>query len=310
MDLMTQSTAYMLLQKKYRDFAAPTVRIKVDGTEIVEKMSGGIVNITVELTSEYSASACSFDVLGEYLPKQTDFDSQGCVSKLQIGAKVEVELGYIQTELVFVGLITDVEYQFEQSMPPILHVECMDAKCLLMKTQRIELMGEITLKDAVNKLLSGGPLRSYLSVKKVDIPGDAKHPRRISMESDYDFLVRQAQYYGCEFFIFCGKAYFRKSPAMAMPIMELGIKTGLLSATLRLQGEKLVKEVQVVGIDPENDLSLSGQAILSGKFSSGATANKMLSDTRRQYFDPLVTDYSSAKNRAQVLLNGITSSFG
>ncbi|MEG1774030.1 MAG: hypothetical protein RR320_04170, partial [Oscillospiraceae bacterium] len=104
MNLMNQSTSYLLLKKKYRDFAAPTARIQVDGVEIVEQMGSAITNLTVDLTSEYPASGCSFDVQGEYRPSQTGFDPKGCAKKLQIGAKVEVELGYVETETVFIGV--------------------------------------------------------------------------------------------------------------------------------------------------------------------------------------------------------------
>ena len=37
MDLMKQSTAYALLKKEYREFAAPTVRILVEGSDLIER---------------------------------------------------------------------------------------------------------------------------------------------------------------------------------------------------------------------------------------------------------------------------------
>ena len=136
---MKQSTAYALLKKKYREFAAPTVRILVEGSDLIERYHAALSNVSVELTSEYPASGCSFDLLGEYQPSDSDFDSKGALRLLELGAKVEVKLGYIATETVFYGLITGLDYRFDPEEAPVVHVECMDAKCLLMKTQRLEI---------------------------------------------------------------------------------------------------------------------------------------------------------------------------
>ncbi|MEG1774031.1 MAG: hypothetical protein RR320_04175, partial [Oscillospiraceae bacterium] len=193
---------------------------------------------------------------------------------------------------------------------PELHIECMDVKCLLMKTQRLELMGEIKAQQAINTLLSREPISSYLNGKSVTVPADEKRARGLQMESDYDFIVRQAQYSGCEFFILCGKAYFRRIPQVGMPIMELGPHSGLLSATLSLRGAELVKEVRVVGIDPGTDKEVSGTASLSGTFSKGATAKKMISGTERVYLDPMTTSATQAQARAKILMDGMTARFG
>ena len=136
MDLMTASTTGALLEKKYRSFAAPTVRIEVEKKDITAKYGAGISNVCVELTGGYSASGCSFDVVGEYEPQQTDFRASGAGKALQLGARVSVELGYITTECVFYGLIISVTYEFDAQSAPYIHVECMDVKCLLMKMQR------------------------------------------------------------------------------------------------------------------------------------------------------------------------------
>lgn len=230
MDLMKQSTAYALLKKKYREFAAPTVRVLVEGSDLGERYHAALSNVSVELTSEYPASGCSFDLLGEYRPPDSDFDSKGALRLLELGAKVEVKLGYIATETVFYGLITGLDYRFDPEEAPVVHVECMDAKCLLMKTQRLEIFREKRIDRAVQALLGEQPVGGYLKGKQVDpVPGEIKM-LAAGMETSYDFLVRQARYAGCEFFLLAGKAYFRKRPAAGQPVMTVSPGEALLSA--------------------------------------------------------------------------------
>lgn len=310
MDLMTASTTRFLLEKKYRGFQAPTVRIKVDGIEIVEKLGAGISDVSVDLTSEYAASGCSFDVVGEYKPAQTNFRSGGAAKLLQIGAKVEVELGYVTTETVFYGLIAEVSYSFERDSAPVIHVECMDAKCLLMKSQRLEIRSEKKVAQLVRTLLGQQPVSSYLKGKEVILRETNREPLQFNMESDYDFIVRQAQYLGCEFFIVAGKAYFRTAPLLSAPIMTMSPDAGLMSATFSLRGAPLVKKVKVVGIDPESDREVSGTASAGGKFGKGAGASRMLSSTERTYFDPSANSAAQASSRAKILMKGIENQFG
>ena len=310
MDLMKQSTTYQAMLKKYQDFSAPTVKITVDGVELIEKKQARVTQVMVELTNGYEASACSFDLQDEYEPSQSDFSTKGAVPSLQIGAKVEIQLGYITTEQVFSGLITQVDYCFEgEDMTPYLHVECMDAKCLLMKSQRLELCSEEKITDAVKTLLGQQPVSSYLSGKDVSLMQEDKQPLSLNMQSDYDFIVQQAQYVGCEFFIINGKAYFREEPALSSPIVTLSPDNGLVRVQVSLQGAELVEKVTVKGIDPTKDAEVSGSAKASGKFSSGSTAKKMISGTERVFFDSRVQSEAQANSRAKILMKGLTQRF-
>lgn len=310
MDLMLQSASYALLKKKYRDFAAPTVRILVEGVDLTERYRTALGNITVELTSEYPASGCGFDVMGEYRPADTDFDGKGPLRLLELGAKVEVKLGYIATETVFFGLVTDLRYQFDAEEPPVLHVECMDAKCLLMKTQRLELFREKKIDQAVRALLGEQPVGGYLKGKQVDpIPGEVKL-LAAGMETSYDFIVRQARYAGCEFFLLAGKAYFRKKPAAGQPVMTVSPGEALLSGSLSLRGAHLVQKVRVVGIDPNTDKEFSGTAASRGKFGKGAAPARMLSGSERVYLDTGAVSAAQAQQRAKALLGSIEQEFG
>ncbi len=310
MDLMTAITSYTVLDLKYQGFRAPTAHVIVDGTDLTAKLKTNFASITADLSAGYESSGVSFDVIGEYRPDQTEFDTAGAAKVLQLGAKVELKLGYIRTETVFVGLITDVTYDFPEDDEPTIHVECMDAKCLLMKMQRLEIRAEKKIAPLVNALLGAAPVSSYLDGKTVSLTETEREPLPINMDSDYDFLVRQAQYMGCEFFILAGKAYFRQPSLAATPLMTLEPRHGILSASLSLRGAPLVKKVTVVGVDPQSDKAVSGSASASGKYGTGSGASKMLSGTERTYFDPRTASAKDATDRAKVLMRGIENQFG
>lgn len=310
MDLMTASTSYQQLQSKYEKFRAPTVCVLVDGTDITQNLKTHLSRVTADLTCGYAASGVSFDVIGEYEYEQNSFSAKGVAKVLQLGARVELKLGYIRTETVFSGLIAEVRYEFEEDESPYIHVECMDAKCLLMKTQRLEIRSEKKIAPIVSALLGAQPVSTYLSGRTVDLQEAEKLPLPFNMESDYDFLVRQAQYTGCEFFIFAGKAYFRRPPASSTPVMTLEPRQGIARASFSLRGAPLVKKVTVVGVDPDSDASVSGSASAQGSFGKGAGPGRMLSGTERTYFDARAMSAKDAADRAKVLMSGIQQQFG
>lgn len=307
---MTVSTSYQQLKNKYQNFRAPTARLLVDGADLIETMKIQLVRVTADLSCGYAASGVTFDVKGEYDYEQTGFSAKGAAKVLQLGARVELQLGYIVTETVFSGLIVEVRYDFEEDEAPCIHVECMDAKCLLMKTQRLEIRAENKIAPIVNALLGAQPVSTYLNGHTVKLEESETQPLPFNMESDYDYLVRQAQYTGCEFFVLAGKAYFRSRPGASSPVMTLEPRQGISRASLSLQGAALVQKVTVVGVDPTSDEAVSGSAAASGTFGKGSGANRMLSGTERTYFDPRTASAKDAAARAKVLMGGIQEQFG
>lgn len=311
MDPMTASTSYTVLEKKYRGFGAPTVRIEVDGVDIIQKKGAVAANITVDLTNGFSASGCAFDIVDEYQPKNTAFRSKGPLGALQLGAKVKLALGYIVTETVFCGYVAEVEYIFDnEDRTPYIHVECMDVKGLLMKTQRLEIMENKKLSEAISDLFSSQPVSAYTEGKQVDILSSKKEMQPMAHENDYQFAVRCARYTGCEFFVIQGKVYFRKPPMLSAPILSLSPKSGIVSFKLSLRQSSLFKNAEVVGINPEDDKQVSGKAGISGKFSKGSTSSRMLGSTTKVFFDHNVTSASDANARAKTLVEGAQNDFG
>ncbi|MGN0342448.1 MAG: phage late control D family protein [Roseburia sp.] len=309
MDLMSVTTSYKSLAGKYNNFLAPTYEIKVGGSKLVTGEKLQITELEVELTSEYEASGCVFYVVGEYDPKKTDFTSD--VDMLQIGQKIEVELGYIRTEQVFVGYINQVDYEFgmgDQTWR--IRVECMDAKGVLMKRRRLEFFKEKSADKVVNAILGEQPVSSYITGKKLDSCPEDEIALRANMMTDYDLIVEQAKKMGYEFFIVQGTVYFREKEKVTSPVMKLTPKHGIRNARLTLSGQGLFKTAEVRSIDEENAQLITGSANISGKFSDKGMDTKLLGTTKQVFYEPGVKDASEARKRAQIKVERAAESFG
>lgn len=308
---MTSSTTVKALKKKYHEFNAPTVEVKVGGTDIIAKKKGVVSDLRVELTAGYEASGASFDVVQQYDFEQSDFKKDGPAPSLEIGAKVEISIGYIALEKVFSGLISEVTLRFDMDEEPILHVECVDAKIEMMKNQRIEVRQEKEVAKLVQALLGVSPVSGYLGSKEVKITKQAEIPLRMNQETDYDYLVKLAKYLGCEFFIVAGKVYFRDPPSSASAIMTVKMQDEvLLSASFTMSGAQLVETVSVLGIDPAKDEMIEGKAKSSGKYSAASGGKQMIGGSVKSFVDPYAKTKADLNERAKTLLGEFNGSFG
>lgn len=309
MDLMTGTTNYTALKTKYSNFNVPTLEIKAAGTKMVASRDIMIQELMVELTCGYEASGCEFLVGNCYDSEKGDYDSD-ITGKFQIGEKVEILVGYEKTETVFLGYIDTVSYEFGTDMAGEIRVRCMDAKGLLMKNRRLEAFTEKSADAVVKNLLSSQPVSYYLSGKDIDSCSKEQVPLRTGMKSDYEIVVEQAGKMGFEFFIIQGKAYFRKAEKTTTPIMTLEPDCGVEETTVSFSGNKLVENIEVRSINPENGKMIQGKSKLLGKFSNGTSAGRMYRSTTQVYYEPGVESASEASSRASVRLDALKRHFG
>jgi phage protein D len=244
-----------------------------------------------------------------YTPEKTDFDKS--IQCIQIGEQVEVSLGYVRRESIFKGYINSIDYQYGMDEDSIeITVECMDVKGLLMKTRRLEFFTEKSADAVVSKLLGESPVSSYLSGKEVDTCSEDEVPLRSNMMTDYDLIVEQASKLGFEFFILQGKAYFRARQKVTSQLVELTPEEGIVSARLSLNGQSLVKKIEVRSIDETSGEQIKGEAAISGTFSSGSSGNKLLGSSKQIFYEPGVKDANEAKARAKARIEAAAEKFG
>lgn len=309
MNLMTASTNFKSLAKKYDNFSAPAVEIIVGSTKLMAGKDLDITKVEVELTSGYEASGCTFVISGAYDIEKTDFTKD--ISSIQVGEKVEVSIGYVRKESVFEGYINQIDYIYGLDAEGFeIRVDCMDAKGLLMKNRRLEFFTEKSADAVVKKLLSESPVSSFLSGKEIDVCPKEEVPFRCHMMTDYEVVVEQASKQGFEFFIIQGKAYFRKKKKVTSSMMKLSPQNGIISARLSLSGQQLVKKIEVRSIDEENGKQIKGTVNISGNFSKGSSAKKMIGDSTQVFYEPSVKDANEAKKRAAARAEAIENQFG
>ena len=175
MNLLSVTTSYQALEKKYNSFKAPTLEITVGGTKLVASLKMSIQNLDIDLSSDYEASGCSFSIINAYEPSQTDFTR--AANKIGIGDKVEVSIGYIRTESVFTGYINSVRYLFDKySGIGEIRVECMDIKGLMMKNRRMEFFTQKSADGILKEILAASPVSSYVEGKSIDACDEEEIP--------------------------------------------------------------------------------------------------------------------------------------
>ena len=309
MNLMTGTTNFKALKTKYSDFFAPTLEIEVDGTKMVASKDIMVQELNVDLTCGYEASGCELLIGDCYDSEKSDFTGS-IADKFQIGKKIEILVGYVKTEKIFLGYIDTVSYEFEDGKSGVIRVGCMDAKGLLMKNRRLEAFKESSADAVVKTLLSEQPVSYYLSGKEIDTCSKEEVPLRTGMKNDYEIVVAQAGKIGFEFFIIQGKAYFRKAEKTTTPIMTLEPECGVQEARISFSGNKLAENIVVRSIHPENGKMIQGKSKLTGRFSKGTSAGKIYRSTTQVYYEPGVESVAEASKRADVRMDALKNHFG
>lgn len=309
MDLMSVTTTYRELVKKYSNFRAPTVEITVGGTKLVSGAGLNVTEAEVELSCENEASGCIFYIAGGYSPKNTDFTTG--IEKIQIGETIQVELGYVRLERVFSGYVNQIDYDFNFSGKGYaIRVDGIDAKGLLMKNQRMEVSKEKSATDLVNKLLGEQPVSSYLEGKEIDGSPQEDISLQSNTMNDYDLIQEYATKLGYEFFISQGKAYFRPKEKVGSPIVKLSPRHGIFEAKLSLSGQQLFKTAEARAVDDGSGRKITGQADITGRFSTGGAAEKMMGPSKQEFDESEIKDAKGAQTRAEKKLEKATESFG
>jgi phage protein D len=212
-------------------------------------------------------------------------------------------------ETVFVGLVAEIDYVWGVE-GHYFRVTCLDAKFLMMKTQRLEVYTGRKVSEEIGGMLSSQPFSAYITGKAIDDTGKPEEELFLACEDDYTLAVGQAKRLGYEFFIVAGKVYYRKPPSSSPVIMQLSTTSGLLEARFSVRAGSLFKTAEVVGLNPQNGKPLKAQAAINGKFSKGATASKMLGNTKKSVYLRSLTDASEASARAKAMMAEAQGEFG
>ncbi len=298
------------LSKKYKDFSVPTQVIKIKGKDLA---SAGVVasSLSVELSIQDSANACTFDILNAYDLKSRSFNKDWLDKYFSLGNIVDVELGYVETKLVYKGYISLVSADFSESEFPKLSIECMDVKGLMMQDIKSEKKVYETYGDAVKKIFN-----DYTALaKKLEIDKTPKleHPIEQNRQSDYDFVLEVSKKLNYEFFALGDTVYFREPRKITKPIITFEWGQYIMSFSRDIGLHSQVSEVIVRGYDTKNHKVVEGKADKVKKAGKGKKeadgVTTLLKGAKVTIIDESITTAEEAKKRAEAELDRRSMSF-
>lgn len=178
------------LVNEYERFQHPKAIIKVNNKSLANSKKGfPVSDIVVDLTSGFEASVAEFSIY-EVFDRDTGCFLYSKVKKyILIGSEVEVLLGYgPRVRSVFVGVITRVNFLFEEEGTPCIRVTAMDVKGIMMSSCYSKQLKALYYSDAVREILEKTAyekLRMNNIIRDIKITGTADKMRGLTSGSGF-----------------------------------------------------------------------------------------------------------------------------
>lgn len=200
-------------------------------------------------------------------------------SKIKLGAKLEVELGYKvggddKTSTVFEGYIMSCEYEITENKTVIIRIYGMDALMYTMNNRKTRLIKNKKKISDVAKAIYKDSATKF-SGKKIKISSEAqfKTPFYQNNESDYECLCRLANRAGALFFVDRGKFYFINPGANKSHALKITPSDGILNLNVKTGVGGIPKSVKVIAQDPNDPgKTIFGKATAPGEAIGGGQA--------------------------------------
>ena len=228
------------LEKKYRNFYAPTYELKVENKNVLEK-GVEIASVSVDHSLD-SADQVTFTINNAFDIAKRELNWLD--ELIAFGKKVEVRMGYVdKLQQMFVGLITSVRTSFPSGGLPQLEVSGYDLSHCMMKGKKSRSWNKVKDSDIARTIASEYNLEKG-NVEETQV----EHTKvKQNEESDFDVLKRLAERNGFELFVFGEKLYFRLPANDETAVVTLEWGKSLLSFSPELNIADQVTEVEVRG---------------------------------------------------------------
>ena len=305
----TGSYTFKNLSAKYEDFRGPSFSIKVDGTEL-DSTQMPIISLEVELSADGSAGGCHFMVESLY-----DHEKSKWVNNLEktirVGAKLEVQGGYVKREEIFYGYVDEFSLQHSGHGAPRLSVTGIDGFGYLMSCQQPIYGGQKQPQKVVEEILDKAVSAGYAKKKTVGNLGGFTIPTIKERMDDYRFLRLLAERYCMSVFSVDGELIFDNVAKNSSPLITLTVGAGLLDFEKRMSLRGQVGQVEIWGRDV-NQGFIKGVADSVSVGGSGKSAAEIASGFKtasvRQYSEYVRTEEECVK-LAQAKLDSIAMNF-
>lgn len=316
------------LMNKYSGFRHPFVEIQVNDKSLNGKKGFPVSDVNIDLTSGYDASVAEFSIYNVFDKNTATFKYKEVETFIHLGSKVEVYAGYgDKGRCIFRGLITRVNFSFEEGEIPCIRITAMDVKGIMMSSNYSKQLKEIYYSDAVDYILhqtaydklANAKIIENINVAKtpdkersISNPSDKQLDRTIEMvaESDYEFVVKAAKKNNFEFFTECGNVYFRKAKSDTSILMEIGPETGLRSFDIAYDLSGLCEKIVVRSTDVGKAKQIQVSQTFSNKISYKSKASQYIAKSEKVYIDPTCFTEEEANDRAASLMESMSYRFG
>ena len=313
------------LQEKYNIFQHPVAVIEVNDKELTDPKKGFPVSeVVVDLTSGYEASTAEFSIYDVYDVEVAQFRFEDIKKYIFLGSKVEVYLGYSSNvKSVFVGTITEVNFQFDKYDIPCIRVTAMDVKGIMMAGSYAKQLTANAYSDAVKEILNKTAYEKLKnsdiirSVNVTDTPDKYRNTAEVTdktiemvSESDYEFVVKAAKKHNYEFYTECGHVYFRKAKADNTVLMKIGPSTGMHSFNVKYDVTGLVETITVRSMNVDKAQVISAKGKFSNSISYGSKAKPLIKGSQKVYIDTTVSSKEEANDRVDSLMEKMSYRFG
>ncbi len=332
------AVTYSDLLKKYNHFRRPALEVEVDGNVFSEdgKSRIAISDVTIDLSAGFEASQAVFTLYNVYDQAATSFNFKSAKKYILLGSVVKLYLGYDKSgPMVFAGVITKVNFIYEQGEIPGIQVTAMDVKAVMMANSCSKQLTAKTYGDAVKEIFNQTVyenLKSDGAITELTIgstpdggaagaagaltggagggaaagaAGDTANAtdKTIEMvgESDYEFVVKVAKKYNMDFFIHAGQVVLRTAKSDSSTLMEITNEASIQYLNVEYDITSQVGLVEVRGLDAGKAKVLTGKAKNSNKLSQGNKAKSLISNSTYVYLDPSATSTEEAQYRAKYI---------
>lgn len=245
----------------------PAVTVKLGGSDVTEALGCSIQKVSVTLSGQ-EASQAEIVLWDCYDIKSHSLDA-GLKSSLELGAKVEVGMGY-QSDLspVFCGYMESVSLDMTEEDAYILRVRAFDVIKLLKENVRCRIWKGTSHSDVVAEILDD---YGWLCGKEV-----GSTPRLEAEEdwwqqgSDYDFISNElAGIHNPDYRLYAsdGTVYFKKQ-AKESPVMTLEPGDGITD--FHASWHYVNQMIKIHGISGTHEVYLGESEAVGGHLCAGA----------------------------------------
>ncbi|MBQ6089960.1 MAG: phage late control D family protein [Lachnospiraceae bacterium] len=322
---------YDALKKEAKGFTNPHVVIKINGEDdfTVKNPEIAISQIDVDLSSGFEASVASYRMYGTYDVNTGNFKIKDYGKFFMIGSAVEIAMGYTSSvKTVFVGVITKVNFVFDDLGLPYVAVTAMDVKGLMMANNHSRQLKATTVSDAVKEIFDGEPYGSKTDssagiirgvtventpdvlAQMQDTSGKDKPTIEMVGESDYEFVVRMAKKVNFDFFVSAGTVIFRPAKADTLSLMTIRPQNILRTFDVEFDITGLVGQVEVRATDTDTGKLITSKQKINNKWSLGNDAKSLVSNNVMTYLDSTVHSQAEADMRVKYLAESVAYRFG